>query len=1108
MRCKAVFKCLLPVLLFFIKGGGELFAQKTEVEVFDANNGLPQTYVSCLIQDSKGFLWLGTHSGLCLYDGYQFTTFSNNPLDSLSLCNNFVKSIAEDKNGDIWVATLSGLSRYERATGKFISYFSEPTNPASLAGDKIYYVYVDREKNLWVHTPGTLNLYSYKSNDFTRFNYFNDLFTQPVETDIYPIYEDLQGRIWVGTKDGLMLFDRERMLFKRYSSRISYPYAIYGNRVQAIYEDSRGNFWVGTDKGLNLFNFKLQRFYPVGAGIDENDAVRFIFEDSRSTLLLGMESGVARLHSSTEKVEQLQNFYSKSSKILPIGISAILKDKSGITWVASRTGLIKINPFSQRFKGYSRDNLGNPLFSNNIIASVFEDSSGKFWVGTWGRGLFIFNPKTGENLRYCKSSSIYRLPNDFAHTVFQTRKGEILVGTRNGVFVYDQRSRQFSNFFASRHVSVGNIFVDNRVYSIDEDSAGNLWFATAIGLHCLSGNRLHSYYSRRGDSIFLPSNLIFDVLAGKQGEVWVATANGLSRISDDCSSVINITVMTDSAGQGQQPLGEVYCLHQLSNGAILAGTSNGLVSVNLLKGSKNLYFENLIIPSISARAIEEDVKGNFWLSTSKGITCYNPSTGQLASYTSDDGLLGNEFNLLSSFQSPSGTIYFGGMQGISYFHPDSVMLNSHIPPLSFTKISLASVSSTKNIHPFGIDEVRIPQGFSSLTIEFSALDYNHPEKNLYRYRLQGPGSSKWVELGNKHSITLTNFREGVFRLEVMGANSDCVWTTEPLSLRIIVVAPFWRSRIAYTVYALLLLFVLIAYGSYRRRNSLRIKRLLAEREDVMAKLELQKEELENKNKNITDSIHYAKRIQDAMLPTVDMFKSHIPNSFILFKPKDIVSGDFYWVKETDSKCFVAVVDCTGHGVPGAFMSIIGIELLRNITEVEAVEDTAEVLNRLSASVHETFSSVSYPNESGLKVKDGMDVTFCTFDKQYDIMQFTGAFSDLYIIRDGNIIEVKGDRFSVGMADDAGRYMFSSSYIPLMPDDMIYLFTDGYVDQFGGPEGKKFKFRRFRRLLLNIYRLPLETQQKILEESITEWMGGQEQVDDILVIGIRTPTKAK
>ena len=124
------------------------------------------------------------------------------------------------------------------------------------------------------------------------------------------------------------------------------------------------------------------------------------------------------------------------------------------------------------------------------------------------------------------------------------------------------------------------------------------------------------------------------------------------------------------------------------------------------------------------------------------------------------------------------------------------------------------------------------------------------------------------------------------------------------------------------------------------------------------------------------------------------------------------------------------------------------------------------------------------------------------------MQFTGAFSDLYIIRDGNIIEVKGDRFSVGMADDAGRYMFSSSYIPLMPDDMIYLFTDGYVDQFGGPEGKKFKFRRFRRLLLNIYRLPLETQQKILEESITEWMGGQEQVDDILVIGIRTPTKAK
>jgi ligand-binding sensor domain-containing protein/serine phosphatase RsbU (regulator of sigma subunit) len=1098
---------MLPVLLFLIKGSDGICAQRTEVEVFNANNGLPQTYVSCLILDSKGFLWIGTHSGLCLYDGYQFTTFSNNPLDSLSICNNFVKSIAEDKNGDIWVGTLAGLSRYERATGKFTNYFYEPANPASLAGDKIYYVYVDREKNLWVHTPGALNLYSYKTDSFTRFAYYNDLFTLPIETDIYPIYEDMQGRIWVGAKDGLMLFDRDRMLFKRYSSRASYPYALRGSRVQAIYEDSRGNFWVGTDNGLNLFNVKLQRFYPI-AGLDGTDAVRFIFEDSGSTLLIGKESGVVRFCQSSGKVEPIQNFYNQNHEISPIGVSAILKDMSGITWIASRAGLLKINPFRQRFKGFDRDNLGNPLFSNNIIASIFEDSSGKLWVGTWGSGLHIFNPKTGANLRYCKKSSTYHLPDDFVHVVFQTSRGEIIVGTRNGVFVFDQESRQFSNFFASRHVRVGNIFDNNRVYSIDEDSAGNLWFATAVGLHCLSGNHLQSFYSHRGDSIFLPSNLIYDVLVGKQGEVWVATPNGLSRISDDSSNLINITVMTDSTGHGQQPLGEVYCLHQIANGAILAGTSNGLMSVNSLKGSKNLYFENPIIPSISVKAIEEDAKGNLWISTSKGITCYSPSIGQLASYTSDDGLLGNEFNLLSSFQSPSGILYFGGMQGISYFHPDSVKVNSHAPTLSFTKISLIGARDTKNVHPFGIDELKIPLGFSSLTIEFSALDFNHPQNNFYRYRLKGPSSSKWVELGNRHVITFTNLREGIYKLEVMGANSDKVWATEPLSLQIMVVAPFWRSRIAYIAYTLLTLSLLIAYATYRRNNSQRIKRLLAEREDVMAKLEIQKEELENKNKNITDSIHYAKRIQDAMLPTVDMFKSHLPNSFILFKPKDIVSGDFYWVKETDSKCFVAVVDCTGHGVPGAFMSIIGIELLRNITEVEAVEDAAEVLNRLSASVHETFSSVSYSNESGLKVKDGMDVTFCTFDKQYDIMQFSGAFSDLYIIRDGNIIEVKGDRFSVGMTDEAGRYMFSSSYIPLMPDDMIYLFTDGFVDQFGGPEGKKFKFRRFRRLLLNIYRLPLEAQQQMLEESITEWMGGQEQVDDILVIGIRVPIKAQ
>lgn len=183
------------------------------------------------------------------------------------------------------------------------------------------------------------------------------------------------------------------------------------------------------------------------------------------------------------------------------------------------------------------------------------------------------------------------------------------------------------------------------------------------------------------------------------------------------------------------------------------------------------------------------------------------------------------------------------------------------------------------------------------------------------------------------------------------------------------------------------------------------------------------------------------------------------------------------------------------------MSIIGIELLRNITNVMGLNDAAEILNRLDKGVHDTF--VKGVGEHMSNVKDGMDVSFCVIDKENNTLQFAGAFSNLYLIRDSNLIEVKGDRHSVGVSGEIENPLFNSHFIPVEPDDMIYLFTDGYVDQFGGPEGKKYKFRRFRHLLLSIHKLPLEEQKAHIRESIKDWRGEHEQVDDILIIGIKT-----
>jgi serine phosphatase RsbU (regulator of sigma subunit) len=301
------------------------------------------------------------------------------------------------------------------------------------------------------------------------------------------------------------------------------------------------------------------------------------------------------------------------------------------------------------------------------------------------------------------------------------------------------------------------------------------------------------------------------------------------------------------------------------------------------------------------------------------------------------------------------------------------------------------------------------------------------------------------------------------------------------------------------VFYSIILIILFYFAVYFKTRQLRkINREYKEREHIGKKIELQKEELSVKNKNITDSINYAKRIQMALMPSQKLFSKLFPDSFILHIPKDIVSGDFYWINEVGGRIYFASVDCTGHGVPGAFMSVIGFELFRRITETEKKKQPAEILNSLNRGFETIFSDVD-----NVILRDGMDVAFCAIDHDMKVLEFAGAFNPLYLIRDNTITEIKGDRFSVGLNEDqTNGKSFNNHVIPLSEGDVIYIFTDGFADQFGGPEGKKYKYRRFRHLLLALHQLPMKRQGEFLKRSILDWKGSLDQVDDILVVGIK------
>jgi serine phosphatase RsbU (regulator of sigma subunit) len=275
------------------------------------------------------------------------------------------------------------------------------------------------------------------------------------------------------------------------------------------------------------------------------------------------------------------------------------------------------------------------------------------------------------------------------------------------------------------------------------------------------------------------------------------------------------------------------------------------------------------------------------------------------------------------------------------------------------------------------------------------------------------------------------------------------------------------------------------------------RQLLKEKEQALDQIAKQKLELEIRDKNLTDSLIYAQRIQEALLPSEEFFRKHFRDSFIFFRPKDIISGDFYWIDEKDNKIFVAAADCTGHGVPGALMSMVGLEIIEKAIIEDNIEKPSAILSVMNRALEKTFSR---EKNIGTIIRDGMDIGLCVIDRKKKKLEYSGAFFPLYLIRDNTLTEIKGDKIIIGMNPE--RLEYTSHELDLFDDDILYIFSDGYADQFGGNENKKFMYRRFRYLLTRIHNFPIDDQKSILDDNIKTWMANNPQVDDMMVLGFR------
>ncbi len=1068
---------------------------------YGLEHGLSQISVNALFQDSFGFIWIGTQDGLNRFDGYEFLVYRHQPSDPGSLSSSYIRSVIEDGDGNIWAGTRDGLNKLDRTTDSFVKYRHDPGNPESVSSNDIHHIFRDRAGKIWVSTGVGLDRMDIETGVFARFPFPGNIRIELSNSRGF-IHEDEQGRLWIGTPEGLFVFDRLTEEYTVYRHDQDAPSSISNSDARSAYITTEGYFLVGTSDGLNIVD-RIRRdfhsFHLSHGSFDDRkvNSINSLAEDDSGTLWAGTDKGLFFFPGSTDE------FFPGHPESLPFfsdyEVSAVINDHSGNLWVGTLGGLYMVDS-QDKFKTWRvHDFLPDAPRAASLIASVNARGGGELWLGTWGAGLYIIDRESGNAVHYHSESpqANRRISNDYVHVIFAGSHGRTIIGTRNGLDIFREDLGRFIPFCPFPGNGDCSVFSSNRVYAIYEDSHQVIWVGTRNGLHSFRGDSLVSYYHNPGDTLGIPSSQANDILECREGYIWIATDNGLSRYNRESGKFYNFS-KDPAMGRFSLSNNEITCLHEDSAGNLWIGSAAGLNRYFRSTGSFIVFSEMEGLPNNLIYSILEDDNGRLWMSTNRGIARFDPASLEIVNYDVADGLQSYEFNLGARHQTPGGELFFGGVNGVSAFFPDKIRINENIPQLAVTRFEIFSPEGRTTVNVRDGDEVILTYDRNSISLEFAALDFTRPAKNRYEYILEGLDNT-WTYSGNRRIASYSRIPPGSYVFRVKGSNNDGIWNEWGVAVGIVVLTPWWQSVYAWIFYSLLFMFFIYMTVLYSTRRLRSANSVLREKELASAEVSRQKEELILKNKNITDSINYAKRIQMALMPKSRHFRQLFPESFVFYKPKDIVSGDFYWINQINDKIFFAVVDCTGHGVPGAFMSVIGYELLRNIINVKGIEKPSEILNILN----EDFSRIFNPaGDKDFSFRDGMDIGFCVIDRKKARLEFAGAFSPMYLVRNNKITEIKGNRFSVGFMEDLVDEKFDNHFLQLQKDDMIYLFSDGYPDQFGGEEGKKFKYRRFRHMLLNIHALPAQKQEELLNQSIIQWMGDQEQVDDILVLGVR------
>jgi signal transduction histidine kinase/ligand-binding sensor domain-containing protein len=847
--------------------------------------GLSQSSVWVIFQDSRGFLWFGTEDGLNRYDGYTFKTYKPDPDVPSSLSDRWITSITEDKDGYLWIATrLGGLNQYDPRTEKFVHYLHDDSNSRSLSDNHVNVVNLDKNNNLWVGTMNGLDLFDRQTKTFKHYVY-NPYQQEGISGKyITAIYQDSRGRFWVGTAaGGLNLFDPSNNTFTPYQNNPNDRNTISNDSVTTIIEDNRSTLWVGTREGLNKFqpdsgNFERFMHSDTDPQTISSNSVSSLYVDSTGNLWIATTMGLDRLSRVGKRFTHYQNDPTFSKSLSNNYVLSIYEDRGGVLWFGTWGGGVnKYDRQRDHFAYYRNDPKDKNSLSENLILSIYQDTEGYVWIGTASAGLNRFTRSTNQVIRYqADPSRTNSISSNEVLSIAEDQDGLLWFGTANGLDSFDRKSFTFKHY-KWKTEQPGSLS-SNRVYKVYVDSNNNVWVGTPSGLDLFNRETetFTHYRPETGNPNSLSGTRVNSILEDNQGNIWAGTfENGLNKFNRETGQFTRYRF--DPKNKETISNDSILSIYQDTEGNIWIGTGGG--GLNLYHPDTDTftyYLEKDGLPNGVVYGILEDTGGYLWLSTNFGISRFDSKTGTFRNFDAGDGLQSNEFNSGAYARGRNGELYFGGIEGLTVFYPSNIEESPYLPQVTLTSLTQDDNPVTTNSSVETTKDVILQWPQNSLEFEFAALSYNQPGKNQYAYKLEGFDPS-WHLIGTKRDGRYTNLPGGEYTLLLKGSNSDGIWNQNPVHINVTVIPPFWQTM-WFRLLMSLVAVVAVAGGVRLRTKTMQdrnrqLERVVRERTSALEKRNLEIEALYEADERILRNVSLNQVFQTLVDVAVDMLNA-------------------------------------------------------------------------------------------------------------------------------------------------------------------------------------------------------------------------------------------